>query len=53
MANERTVNLTSFDESMETLVKEMKFPLGYDGKEMSDEQKKAALMTFLGTVIMS
>ena len=52
MEEKMTVDLRDYDTSRETLARLLRFQPGMDGKEMSEEQKKAALVQFMNFVIM-
>lgn len=46
------LNISDFEEGLELLSEKMSFAPGFDGKEMTPEQKKQALIQFMNFVIM-
>lgn len=50
---EETVDVRNYEEGLKALTEKLKFPLGFDGKEMTEEQKRAAIIQFINFVIMS
>ena len=49
---DETVDVREFESGINALVEKLHFPRGFDGKEMTDEQKRAALIQFINFVIM-
>lgn len=49
---DETVDVREFESGINALVEKLHFPLGFDGKKMTDEQKRAALIQFINFVIM-
>lgn len=46
------VDLREYEYGMQALIENLQFPKSYTGEEMTDEQKRAALIQFVNFVIM-
>jgi hypothetical protein len=47
------VDLSTYEGGMQVLAEKLKFPPNYDGSEMTIEQKKAMITTFVNFIVMS